>query len=141
LPLHAFYHKKQAPIWHQHNAQFWDNLSYHISVTSYQFLRDHDCELIPKSGEKVKGKYMFTIDYADSGEELAGVSETPDEHKCAHIVKLNNGNFAAYPNNRILWQDNYFIKQTDVSQMLYKPQTEVYFGESQSVVLKEKYMY
>jgi hypothetical protein len=30
-------------------------------------------------------------------------SEMPDQHKCAHILALDNGNYAAQPNNRILW--------------------------------------
>ena len=30
--------------------------------------------------------------------------ETPDEHKSFNIIKLDNGQFAAYPNNRILWK-------------------------------------
>jgi hypothetical protein len=30
-------------------------------------------------------------------------SEIPHEHKCAHIIALNDGNFAAQPNNRCIW--------------------------------------
>ena len=30
-------------------------------------------------------------------------SEIPAEHKCAHILALDGGNYAAQPNNRILW--------------------------------------
>ena len=39
-------------------------------------------------------------------------SEIPAEHKCAHILALDNGNYAAQPNNRILWDaPNYTTKR------------------------------
>ena len=31
------------------------------------------------------------------------LSEIPQEHKCAHIIALDDGNFAAQPNNRCIW--------------------------------------
>ena len=34
---------------------------------------------------------------------MLNTSEIPQEHKCAHILELDNGNYAAQPNNRILW--------------------------------------
>jgi hypothetical protein len=33
------------------------------------------------------------------------LSETPNEHKSFNIIKLDNGQFAAQPNNRILFYD------------------------------------
>ena len=33
----------------------------------------------------------------------AVTSEIPHEHKCAHIMALDDGNYAAQPNNRIIW--------------------------------------
>ena len=37
-------------------------------------------------------------------------SEIPAEHKCAHILALDDGNYAAQPNNRILWDaPNYTV--------------------------------
>jgi hypothetical protein len=30
-------------------------------------------------------------------------SEIPDQHKCGHVLALDNGNYAVMPNNRILW--------------------------------------
>jgi hypothetical protein len=30
-------------------------------------------------------------------------SEIPHEHKCAHIIALDDGNYAAQPNNRCIW--------------------------------------
>jgi hypothetical protein len=48
-------------------------------------------------------------------------SEIPQEHKCAHILELSNGNYAAQPNNRILW--NIPSYTTEVNKPDYKVQT------------------
>jgi hypothetical protein len=48
-------------------------------------------------------------------------SEIPQEHKCAHILELSNGNYAAQPNNRILW--NIPSYTTEINKPDYKVQT------------------
>jgi hypothetical protein len=48
-------------------------------------------------------------------------SEIPDQHKCAHILALDNGNYAAQPNNRILWSIPSFTTSTHWPD--YKVQT------------------
>lgn len=43
---------------------------------------------------------MFTLDwYGNEDSEEAG----DGGHKCAHMIALDNGNFAAQPNHRIQW--------------------------------------
>jgi hypothetical protein len=59
--------------------------------------------------EKIKeysGTYLFTVDWGHPDANILNVehSEIPQEHKCAHILELSNGNYAAQPNNRILWK-------------------------------------
>ena len=51
------------------------------------------------------GKYLFTIDFAHPEPNILDTdhSEIPHEHKCAHIIALDDGNFAAQPNNRCIW--------------------------------------
>src|SRR6266705_5608286 len=49
---------------------------------------------------------MFTLNwYGHEDAEEAG----DGGHKCAHVIALDNGNFAARPNNRISWFDPAFI--------------------------------
>jgi hypothetical protein len=43
---------------------------------------------------------MFTVDWYGS-EDAEEVGD--GGHKCAHFIALDNGNFAAQPNNRIQW--------------------------------------
>ena len=51
------------------------------------------------------GKYLFTVDFAHPESNILDTdhSEIPHEHKCAHIIALDDGNFAAQPNNRCIW--------------------------------------
>ena len=49
--------------------------------------------------------YLFTVDFAHPESNILDTdhSEIPHEHKCAHIIALDDGNFAAQPNNRCIW--------------------------------------
>ena len=51
------------------------------------------------------GKYLFTVDFAHPEPNILDTdhSEIPHEHKCAHVLALNDGNYAAQPNNRLIW--------------------------------------
>jgi len=37
-----------------------------------------------------------------------GFSEEPGQHKCGHFIKLDNGNYAIQPNNRVRLHDPSF---------------------------------
>ena len=52
-----------------------------------------------------QGKYLFTVDWAHPEGNIldSDHSEIPHEHKCAHIIALDDGNYAAQPNNRCIW--------------------------------------
>ena len=51
------------------------------------------------------GSYLFTVDWAHPDGNILDTdhSEIPHEHKCAHIIALDDGNYAAQPNNRCIW--------------------------------------
>jgi hypothetical protein len=53
------------------------------------------------------GYYLFTIDscHSNPNELDTTLSETPNEHKSFNIIKMDNGQFAAQPNNRLLFYD------------------------------------
>jgi hypothetical protein len=56
---------------------------------------------------------MFTIDFG--WEDKAGMLDTnfseDPEHKCAHMFRMDDGNFFAYPNNRTIWYDDAFMEK------------------------------
>lgn len=110
LPIHAYVWKtdiKESEQYPLDWLQLWDCLSYNISVIKKQRLRNDRCEVIMKDKSRANGIYLFTIDtcFSEPNEIDTTWSETPNEHKSYNIIKLDNGQFAAQPNNRIIWKD------------------------------------
>jgi hypothetical protein len=98
LPIHAFCHKSDAPNVPLDWLQFWDCFSYEISCTTFDRLQDSRIRVQMKDRTWEGGQYLFTLDwFASEDAEEAG----DGGHKCAHVIALDNGNFAAQPNNRI----------------------------------------
>jgi len=123
LPLNSLAHKEDAKPITVGESQLWDNISYNISVTEYEFLKGREASLKTRSGKLHRSTYLFTIDYAESD-----YAESADEHKCSHILKAEDGNFYSMPNNRILWQDTSFVTKPSVPD--WKVNKNIYFCES-----------
>lgn len=87
--------------------EIWDAFSYNISVIEKSTLSKLDVMVYMKDRNFYKGEYMFTIDscHSEPNELNVSLSETPNEHKSFNIIKLDNGQFSAQPNNRILFHD------------------------------------
>ena len=135
LPIHAFVWKtdidrnKLYPLdW----LQLWDCFSYNIAVIKKQRLRNARCEVIMKDRSKAPGYYLFTIDSCSSDPNEVDVSwsETPNEHKSFNIIKLDNGQFAAQPNNRILWKHQSQTPSTDLKIPYFKFSTKTWICEN-----------
>lgn len=108
IPLHKLRHEKPTtdlvhPIT---ELQTWDCHGWDFSVTRYEYLREMACEYRTRNGLMVPASYWFTLDHTDNG-----YSQYPPEHKCYHLLLLNDGSgqIAAQPNNRILWKDDSFV--------------------------------
>lgn len=132
LPIHALSHGKDPDPITIFDAQYWDCFNYNISVHRFDFLRDMDVLVYMKSKRPIEGEYMFTIDWCDSDQnQLPTHAEIPDEHKCAHIIQLEDGNFCAYPNNRIQWREASFVTEPFDKDNVpdYKTQKEKFGGE------------
>jgi hypothetical protein len=85
--------------------QLWNCFSYYPAVTYFDFLGGQRGKFFGKNKQEYPGNYLFTVDWGHPDTNILDVdhSEIPQEHKCAHILELSNGNYAAQPNNRILW--------------------------------------
>ena len=59
------------------------------------------------------GNYYATINWgsSDMNTDLT-LSEDPMEHKCHHIILLDNGQIALQPNNRIKWNEPSFVTKS-----------------------------
>jgi len=141
LPISAFFQKRydrtEVPDMSVDELQLWNCFSYWPSVHSFDWLAGVEGKFLGKDKKFYHGQYLFTIDWAHPETNILNVehSEIPQEHKCAHILALNNGNYAAQPNNRILWHVNSFT--TDTSWPDYKVQNTVWNVEGSDWVTED----
>ena len=110
LPISAYVWKtnlKEDELLPLDFLEIWDAFSYNISIIEKSTLKKLDVMVYMKDKTLHKGEYLFTIDSAHSepNELNVSLSETPNEHKSFNIIKLDNGQFTAQPNNRILFHD------------------------------------
>ena len=92
------------------HLQLWNSFSYYPSVITFDFLIGQNCKYLGHDKKFYFGEYLFTIDWAHPEPNILDTehSEIPSEHKCGHVLALNNGNYAIQPNNRILWNISSF---------------------------------
>ena len=107
VPLHMLCWKEDAPMQEIDGAQLWDCFSYSIYTHRFSHLKGMECMVLMKDKSREFGEYLFTIDWFGNG----SWAEIPDEHKVAHVIKLDNGCFTAQPNHRILWAEASTITQ------------------------------
>jgi len=101
-PISAFCQEegvKEQPL---HDLVLWDSFSYNIAVTTFHQLADAKMRFTTRDKTQFEGRYLFTLDWTegDFNELNYGYAGRPDQHKAAHCIKLDNGNFALQPNNR-----------------------------------------
>lgn len=123
LPINAFCHKKNAPEQNLGDLELWDCFSEKVSVHAFSEIRDIRVRVHLKDAKWHDGTYLFTVDWVGS----SGADNPGDwGHKCAHIIQLDNGNFAAQPNNRILWRDQAFVVNPFKKKPDYKTNTHIW---------------
>lgn len=106
LPLSAFVWKEDHGNLSLDTLQLWDCFDYDITVIKKPLLSR--CQFFGKDRKMHDGEYMFTIDncHAQSSTLDINFSEHDPEHKSFNVIKLDNGQFAAQPNNRVIWRDS-----------------------------------
>ena len=108
-PNYGFYSTwfstQTVPIKRLDELQLWNSFSYYPTVNSWDILTAASGKYIGKDKKWYHGKYLFTVDWGHPDANILDTdhSEIPHEHKCAHIIALDNGNYAAQPNNRCIW--------------------------------------
>ena len=142
-PLHAFCWKSDAPIEPLEDIMYWNCFSPYIDVQKRARLAGLQAELIRPDGKKVIGSYMFTLDWSweNKGVTDLNFSETP-EHKCAHLFKMETGNYYAYPNNKIIWYDSAWTFNRIESNPGYEIDMNLYSVENKrKIETSNHYMY
>ena len=141
LPISAFFQKRfsreQVPDMQVDELQLWNCFSYWPSVHIFDWLAGVEGKYRGKDKKFYKGEYLFTVDWAHPETNILNTehSEIPQEHKCAHILALVNGNYAAQPNNRILWNVNNYTTESDWPD--YKVQTTYWDVEGSEWVTED----
>ena len=148
LPISAFIQRGYEPaaVPHQRldELELWNSFSYYPAVTNYDFLSGSSGKYIGKDKKWYHGRYLFTIDWAHPDANILNSdhSEIPHEHKCAHILALENGNYAAQPNNRLIWDISSFTVKDEIPD--WKVQTSEWDVEDSNKFRTEdtdKYFY
>ncbi len=148
LPISAFiqcgFDRARVPEQRLDELELWNSFSYYPAVTTYDFLSGSSGKYIGKDKKWYYGRYLFTIDWAHPDANILNSdhSEIPHEHKCAHILALENGNYAAQPNNRLIWDISSFTVKDDIPD--WKVQTSEWDVEDSNKFRTEdtdKYFY
>ena len=130
LPLSAFVWKTEdhgdLPL---DTLQLWDCFDYNLTVIEKPMLGP--CEFFGKDKKMHKGEYLFTIDncHSESSTLDTNYSEHDPEHKSFNIIQLDNGHFAAQPNNRVIFYDK-SLSPDDMKFPDYKVSTKIYRVEN-----------
>ena len=120
LPISAFIQRgfkpDKVPRMRLDELELWNCFSYYPSITVYDILEGQSGKYIGKDKKWHEGNYLFTIDWAHPESNIVDTdhSEIPAEHKCAHVLALNDGNYAAQPNNRLIWSIPSFTVKDEV---------------------------
>ena len=120
LPIHAFlqrgYKVDDVPRARLDELELWNCFSYYPAVTTFDILGGQSGKYLGKDKKWYKGHYLFTIDFAHPESNIVDTehSEIPHEDKCAHILALENGNYAAQPNNRVIWSIPSFTVKDEI---------------------------
>ena len=120
LPISAFIQRgfdvKKVPRMRLDELELWNSFSYYPAITTYDILSGQSGKYIGKDKIWYHGTYLFTVDWGHPEGNIVDTdhSEIPHEHKCAHILALENGNYAAQPNNRLIWSIPSFTVKDEV---------------------------
>jgi hypothetical protein len=116
MPISAFVHAEDYEILSENEnerlsmLESWDCQSNDIAVTTFAFLQNHKVDVFCRDKQWRSGIYITTIDdyEGDLNQLNVGYSNDQDS-KCFHFIALDNGNFAAQPNNLLRWHNADFI--------------------------------
>jgi hypothetical protein len=116
MPINAFCKEPNTPEVDLHNLVLWNSFSPNVAVTKFANLANLKMSYRDRNRNVVQGKYLFTLDWhnPESNRLDDGYSETPNEHKCGHVIQRDDGNFAIQPNNRVRVFEPSFANKKDL---------------------------
>jgi hypothetical protein len=127
LPINALFMRRFKPdanpsIMPLNVAQPYSCIEGSIMAIAHPYLKNYEV-LVYLNGDRNslprKGHYLFTVDYLGEG-----LAEDPVQFKTHNICVLDTGELIAYPNNFLLFPDNYFTSNNLLPE--YKRQDKFY---------------
>lgn len=121
MPISAFCQAPDTPPMDLHDLVLWNSFSPHIAVTKFDALDGMRMIYTDRHRRQHSGKYLFTLDWHQPDHNIvdAGYSENWGQHKCGHVIALDNGNYAIQPNNRVrLFDPSFTVKTAPVIERL-----------------------
>lgn len=139
MPIQAFCSRPDAEPSDGYEQVLWDSFSYYPSVTTFTAMLNKRIEFVGRSGRHHAGQYLFTLDWAHEDRNIIdpGCAEMPGQHKCGHVIAMDNGNYALQPNNRIRLYDPSFTTKWGTPVTERKLNTHLWTVENQSKWLLE----
>lgn len=137
LPISALTHKIGIPKRDYDELQLWNCFSANFSILSINYLSGMRVDIFNKRKAWESGIYLWTFQWG--GDNTLGVdmtlAEDPSEHKSGHFIKLDSGEFAIQPNNRLRFFEPSFVTKPFPEKPDYKVNTQFFNCES-----KEKWI-
>lgn len=122
LPINAFLHEKidNHDEFDLEQLEPWLVMADKHAIIEHRYFKEYD--IIVRAPEfQGKGRYVLTIDAIEGG-----FAQHPYEHKTFNIIAMENGHFAAMPNNFCIFKDEHFTDTTELPH--YRRNTNYWRG-------------
>lgn len=128
VPLHMVC-STQCPPLAPNLLSWWDCFSERFTIAEFDNAGASTCFLKGRDGAIRQGRYVFTVDW------LGGWANIADQHKQHHMIELDSGHFAMYPNNKIIWKDQSFYSAEPIPR--WKVNTHTWSVEGGGTVIAD----
>lgn len=112
VPISVLTWKEDAEELDLNELQVWNSESNDAAVTTFTYLQNTRVGLKTRKGNIHYGHYMFTVDNynGDHNYNQDAHADLPDA-KQFHLIKLDNGCFAAYPHYKCVFFNPDIVKE------------------------------
>lgn len=103
MPVSGLCHKPDAPERPLGELVLWNSASPFVTVTVFEALYPMRMCYWDRTNTVQSGTYVMTLDWHHPDPNIvdAAYSQDPTQHKCGHVIALDDGNYAIQPNNRV----------------------------------------
>lgn len=116
MPISGLCHKADAPETPLEQLVLWNSASSFVTVTQFEALYPMRMSYLDLNETRRWGTYVMTLDWHHPDPNIPDLaySHDPSQHKCGHVIALDDGNYAIQPNNRVRVFDPSFTPSDDM---------------------------